>query len=279
MWNDGSGFEHFLTDPWAAHPVVNPKTVCFKGGGGGGGNDASYYDNIRNQEAKNLAMREETLEHGERAIREQEAADARAAEDARQAKIRGYETDINTRFDTMFTPDFYTKRENDYRSLYKPQLDDQFQKSQKDLTYWLADRGTLNSSVRGEKTADLQKLYDSGTRKINDSALNLTNETKGQVANARSGLISDARNANAFDEPTVVQTMSSLAAPTSSYAAPVFSSGNSDNTFADMFGTFTNVLGKQAAMEKAAYLSNNAIKPTFNTGLFAPHSDAVRNLR
>jgi hypothetical protein len=245
------------------------------GGGGGGGGESTYFDNIRNQEAKNLAMREETLEWGERAIREQEAAAARAAEDARQAKIRGYETDINSRFDSMFTPDFYTKRENEYRDLYKPQLDDQFKKSQKDLTYWLADRGTLNSSVRGEKTADLQKLYDSGNRKINDSALNLTNETKGQVANARSGLISDARNANAFDEPTVVQTMSSMAAPTSSYSAPVFSSGNSDNTFADMFGTFTNVLGKQANLERASALSGGAIKPTFNTGLFGGNSVRV----
>jgi hypothetical protein len=31
-------FVHLLDDPWAPHPVVNRRTVCF-GGGGGGGDD------------------------------------------------------------------------------------------------------------------------------------------------------------------------------------------------------------------------------------------------
>lgn len=246
--------------------------AAFKGGDGGGGNDHTYYENIARDERNALRNYERQKENEERTIREKEMADARAAEEARQAKIRGYETDINTRFDTMFTPDFYTKRESDYRSLYKPQLDDQFKKSQEDLTYWLADRGTLNSSVRGDKSADLQKLYDSGTRKINDSALNLTRDTKGAVAQARAGLISDARNANAFDEPTMASTMTSLATPTTAYSPPVFSSGASDNTFADMFGTFTSALGKQANLERAAVLSGGAIRPTFNTGLFGGNS-------
>jgi hypothetical protein len=275
MWNDGPEFLDFMGVEGA--PAVARRHLCYGGGGGGGGggNDATYYENIARDERQGLKNYERQKEAEERAIREREMADARAAEETRQGKIRGYEADINKRFDTMFTPDFYSKRENDYRSLYKPQLDDQFKKSQEDLTYWLADRGTLNSSVRGNKSADLQKLYDSGNRKINDSALNLTNDTKGAVAQARSGLISDARNANAFDEPTMASTMTSLATPTGNYSPPVFSSGASDNTFADMFGTFTNVLGKQAGLERAAALSGGAIRPTFNTGLFGGNSVRV----
>jgi hypothetical protein len=272
MWNDGSGFEHFLTDPWAAHPVVNPKTVCFKGGDGGSGNDHTYYDNIARDERNALANRERQREEEERALRELDAQKARDAEEARQNKIRGYETDINGRFDSMFTPDFYAKQENDYRNLYKPQLEDQFAKSQKDLTYWLADRGTLNSSVRGEKSADLTKLFDSGTRKINDSALSLSQQTKNNVANARSSLISDARNANPVDEPTVSSTMTALAAPQAGFSPPVPTSGGSDNTFADMFGSFTSALGKQAALERASAYSGGMIKPAFNTGLFGGNS-------
>lgn len=248
--------------------------AAFKGSDGGGGNDHTFYENIANDERLKQRNYEREKENEEFFRREADAKKARDDEEARQAKIRGYETDINTRFDTMFTPDFYKARENEYRGLYKPQLDDQFKKSQEELTYWLADRGMLDSSVRGEKSADLQKLFDSGLRKINDSALNLTNETKGNVANARSGLITDARNANAFDEPTVVQTMSSLAAPTSSYSPPVFST-NSDNSFADMFGTFTSALGKQANLERAAYYSGGAIKPAFNTGLFTPRNSVT----
>ena len=34
----------------------------------------------------------------------------------------------------------------------------------------------------------------------------------------------------------------------------------------------------QANLERASYYSGGAIKPTFNTGLFAPRSDAVRNI-
>lgn len=40
MWNDGSEFESFLLDPWAAHSVVNAETICNLGGGGGGGSPA-----------------------------------------------------------------------------------------------------------------------------------------------------------------------------------------------------------------------------------------------
>lgn len=242
-------------------------SAAFKGGGGGGGNDSTYYDNIANDERNALENRERQREADERALREKDAKAARDAEAARQAKIKGYESNINNRFDAMFQPDWYKQREADYRSLYRPQLDEQFTKSGEDLTYWLADRGTLNSSVRGEKSGELQKLFDSGMRKINDSALNMTNDTKNQVANARSGLISDIRQGNAFDEPTVVQTMTSLAPPTTQYSAPVFSS-DSSNSFADMFGVFTNTLAKQANLERAAAYSGGAIRPTFNTGLF-----------
>jgi hypothetical protein len=42
-----------------------------------------------------------------------------------------------------------------------------------------------------------------------------------------------------------------------------------------MFGTFTNVLGKQAGLERAAALSGGAIRPTFNTGLFGGNSVRV----
>lgn len=241
------------------------------GGGGGGGNDHTYYENIARDERNAQKARDKIREDEERQLREREAAQARDAEEARQRKIRGYEADINTRFDSMFNPGFYTAREGEYRDYYRPQLDKQFKDSQENLTYWLADRGLLESSVRADKQADLQELFDTGIRKINSGALDMTNQTKGNVANARAGLISSARAANPVDEPTVTSQMTSLAAPTSSYTPPAFSSDPS-NTFADMFGVFTNALSQQAALERAAALSGGAIKPTFNTGLFTPRN-------
>ena len=247
MWNDGSEFEHFMTDPWAAHPVVNPKTVCFKGGGGQQ-QDPSYYANIERD--KQVA----------------EANARRAEESARQARIRAATDEVNTRFDSMFTPDFYKAREKAYIDYYRPQLDDQFADAQKKLTYWLADRGLLESSARNDKTADLTKLFDTGVRQISSGALDLSNKTKGDVERTRASLIADARDSAdpTYSGGAATSSMQALAQP------------ESFSPLADMFATFTGALGQQAALERASALSGGAIRPAFNTGLFG--GDSVRVL-
>lgn len=222
------------------------------GGGGGGGafQDPSYYANIERQKLVN------------------EAQERRNTENQRQAGITGATNAVNSSFDSMFTPDFFSKRQNDYIGYYKPQIDDQFADAKEDLTYWLADKGLLDSSVRGDKTADLQKLYDTGLRQINTGALDSANKTKAAVAAARASLIDDAReNADPGYAGTAASSrVSALSAP------------ETYSPLADMFGTFTSALGQQAALEKAAAVSGGAFKPAFNTGLFAPSSSAVQVL-
>lgn len=218
--------------------------AAFKGGDGGGGQDPSYFANIEHDKL------------------DREQRERRAEEDARQARIRDATAAVNTSFDSMFTPDFYAGREKSYRDYYKPQIDDQFADAQKELTYWLADRGTLNSSIRNDKTADLTKMYDTGVRQINSGALDLSNKTKGDVARTRASLIADARDSAdpTYSGGAATSSIQSLAAP------------ESFNPLADMFATFTGALGQQAALERAAALSGGAIKPAFNTGLFGGNS-------
>lgn len=244
------------------------------GGGGGGANDATYFQNIANDSALAANNHQRDLEN--QAAQEKAVADGRARDDeaSRQGRISGYETGINQSFDNMFTPDYFSGQTKAYQDYYKPQLDDKYADTQKQLTYWLADKGLLDSSTRNDKTADLQKTYDTANRDINNGALDFVNKQKDSIANTRASLIGDAANGNAVDAPTVTGAIQSVGAPQVSYAPPVYNASGSANTFADMFGTFTNALATQGALERnAAY---TGVQPTFNTGLFGGSNGNVR---
>jgi len=187
-------------------------------------------------------------------------------EEKRQNKVNDATFNINDKFDKMFTPDFFSGRQQGLIDYQKPQLDDQFATAQKNLTYWLDNKGLLDSSTRNDKQAELQKLYDTNNTQINNSALDLANKEKQDVATARSSLIDDARNSadpDASNSATIAQ-MGALSTP------EIYS------PLADMFSGFTSALSQQAAYERAASLSGGAIRPTFNTGLFAPSANAVQ---
>lgn len=265
MWNDGPSFDHFLTDPFAPHPVVNPKTVCFKGGGGGG-NDQTFYQNIKRDEDAARKAQQDALDR-QFELQSAEAAKAKAAEEARQAGITQRANDVGAGFDSLFTPDFYQRRQSEYTGFLKPQLDDQFTQTQKKLTYWLADRGLLDSSVRGDKTSELQKTYDTANRDISNRAVDWTNQLKDRVAQSRASLIADVRNSS-DPSATATQALSTASDLRGGASAP-FSTATA-GSLGDIFGAFTGTLAQQAALERASAYSNGAVKPLFNTGLFAP---------
>lgn len=248
------------------------------GGGGGGSNDATYFQNIANDQATAANNHQRDLETQAADEKTRTDAQSRADEAARQGRITGYENGVNGSFDSMFTPDYFSGQTKAYQDFYKPQLDDKYADTQKQLTYWLADKGLLDSSTRNDKTADLQKTYDTANRDINNGALDFVNNQKSSIANTRASLIGDAVNGNPVDTPTVANAISTLQSPQVSYAPPVFNASGSANTFADMFGTFTNALAQQGALERASTLTNGAISPAFNTGLFGGSKGSVRNI-
>jgi len=222
------------------------------GGGSGGGQDPSYFANIEHDKL------------------DREQRERRAEEDARQARIRQGTDDINTRFSDMFTPEFYDKRQKEYVDYYRPQLDEQFADAQKNLTYWLADRGQLDSSVRNDKLSELQKMFDTGTRQIGDAALNRTSQLKSDVAGAQAGLIDDVRsNADpGYAGTAATSRVSALATP------------DTYSPMSNLFGTFASALAQQAAYERADNAMGRGVGGppigAFNTRLFAPNADDTR---
>lgn len=275
MWNDGPDFPDFMGREGA--PAVACRHLCSGGGGGGGGsNDATYYSNIANDEALKQANHQRDLDT--QAADEKATTDAQSAADEanRESNITNSQNGINTSFANMFTPDYYAGQTKAYQDYYKPQLDDQFANTQKTLTYWLANRGLLDSSTRNDKTSALQDTYDTANRDINNGALDFVNNEKSSVANTQQSLLTDALSANPVDPSQVTSAIQNVQAPQVSSSAPVFNASGSANTFADMFGTFTNALAQQSALEKASTLTNGAISPAFNTGLFGGSNGSVR---
>jgi hypothetical protein len=230
------------------------------------------------------------------------AAQARADEQARQAKVRTGTAKINSLFDGTpyvapvepvsplagvrggmfgqqaaaptgpdplagntfggFTEDFYKGREKAYSDFATPQLEDQLANARKQLTFALARSGTLNSSTRASKEAELAKEAGTARQGLADAALATGNQARNAVESARSDLINTLTSTGDVDSAV----RSALARSTALSAPTQFS------PIGSLFANFTSALGTQAAAEKAQYYSNGAVKAPFNTGLFAPSS-------
>lgn len=118
------------------------------------------------------------------------AEEARRREEERQARIAEGTQRINTTFDSRFNPGFFQQRFQTALDFWMPQLQKQFTDSQRQLTLALSRAGQLNSSVRGEKFADLEEQFDLQSQAIQDRARGLLNEEKANIERSRSGLIS-----------------------------------------------------------------------------------------
>lgn len=164
-----------------------------------------------------------------------------------------------------FTPEFYEGRKRAYVDYAMPQLDKQYGDAKDKLTFDLARSGTLNSSIRAGKDADLSSMYDTNRRAVLDEALSQTNNTRNQVEAARADLIA-MLNSTGDVQSTVNSALSRAQALTQPAAYSPLS---------QMFGAFTSALGTQAAAERAQALSGGAYRAPYNTGLFSNPS-AVR---
>lgn len=196
-----------------------------------------------------------------------EAGQARADEQARQERIRAGTGKIDETFASSFTPETFDARRKAYIDYATPQLQDQFGKAQKELVFALDRGGNLDSSVRGEKTAELAKMFNVQNQKVRDDALSQETEFRNNVEGARTDLIR-----------TLTATGDDAGAVNSAInRATVLSKPAAYSPLADMFEKFTYGLGQQAALERAESLSGGAIKPRYSTGLFGARMPTVTN--
>jgi len=190
------------------------------------------------------------------------AADqAKWDEVARQNKIRNGTNAINSTFN-QFNDDFYNNRGSAYTTYALPQLEDQYTDAQKQLTYALARSGQLESSERGTKEAELQKLYDTHKRDVQDKAQQYSSTARANVEDARSNLVSTL-NATGDAEG---------AASSSIDRANVLSQGDTYSPLTNLFTDFINGIGRQYAAEKSASASGQTYTPLYSAGLNGSNS-------
>lgn len=194
-----------------------------------------------------------------------EAKKARQAEEKRQAEIRAGTTRVNDIF-KQFDDGFFDGRQKAFMDYASPQLEDQYGDAQKQLTFALTRNGTLDSSIRGEKTGELQKAYDLNKQQIADQALASSTEARNATEDARANLIATL---NATGDAT--GAANAALARSSALSKPAAYS-----PLTNLFADFTSTLGTQAALERANYYSGGSTGSRYNTGLFAPSTGAVK---
>ena len=157
-----------------------------------------------------------------------------------------------------FDDDFFSGRRQAYIDYASPQLEEQYGDAQKQLTFALTRSGNLDSSMRADKSAELQKMYDINKQKIADDALSYETQARNSVEDARSNLIA-----------TLNATGDAQGAANAALArSQALSQSPSYSPISQLFTDFTAGLGTQAAMERAEAASQGGYKSRYNTGLF-----------
>jgi hypothetical protein len=134
------------------------------------------------------------------AAQQAEAQRIREAEERRQANIAEGQNIISSAFG-QFDDGFYGNRSQSYIDYATPQLDQQYNDAMQSLVRSLARGGNLNSSLRAQSMADLQRQRDQGMLTISDQANRFANDSRSAIEASRSNLIS--QNANLADPGTI----------------------------------------------------------------------------
>ncbi len=165
-----------------------------------------------------------------------------------------------------FDDAYFDGRRQAYIDYANPQLEQQYADAQKQLTFALTRGGLLDSSVRAEKTGELQKLYDVNKQKIADEALSHATQARNSVEDARSNLIATL-NATGDAEGAANQAIT---------RASALSQPAAYSPLSQLFADFTSGLGTQAALERANYYSGGQTGARYSTGLFSPNNNSVK---
>ncbi|MCJ2040282.1 hypothetical protein MKK55_15220 [Methylobacterium sp. J-059] len=184
-------------------------------------------------------------------------------EAVRQQTVRDGTQQINNTFG-QFDDAFFDKQRQNYLNFALPQLDDQYGKAQRDLTFSLARDGNLNSSAQAYQNGQLQKAYDTNRTTIADQGQTYANQARGNVEDARANLITTL---NATGDAS--GAANSALARSAALSQPVGYSA-----IGDAFGAITGGLASQAQLNRAQALATG--KPITAATLFGT-SGAVRN--
>lgn len=177
---------------------------------------------------------------------------ARAEEEARQARIRAGESNIDAAFGQAFSPDYYSGYQKAYEGASIPELDDQLRRAREKLTLSLSRSGNLTSSAGARLFGDLRERDLSERAAIRDRAMSAVNNLKGQVENERTQLYNLNR---ASADPSKAATMAAS-------AIQPLQGGPQISPLGDVFASLLNSANTGLMMEATGRY------PGFKTGLF-----------
>lgn len=181
---------------------------------------------------------------------DQESAQIKADEAARQGRVVQGRGAIDSTFDSKFNDDYYKKYANDYTGYYNPQLDDKFARTKQDLIYALARQGILGSQAGIDKLAEADK--DLATKKLTvaSEGTDAANSLRGNVEKQRSALY--ALNEGSADPAA---TTNRATAEATTLAAPQSFSPLGD-VFSGLLSGFANFAGGMANNPNSPMYSN-----------------------
>ena len=116
------------------------------------------------------------------------AAQARADEAARQARIKEGITNVDNTF-SKFDDNFFKSRGQAYQNYAMPQFNDQYRQLGNNLTYSLARSGLNNSSEAARQGGILQADNAFGRQQIADQAIGEQQKARQMVEDNRTNLI------------------------------------------------------------------------------------------
>ncbi|GKT32077.1 hypothetical protein ADUPG1_006328, partial [Aduncisulcus paluster] len=89
-----------------------------------------------------------------------------------------------------FDQSYFDNVKSDYMDYYQPQLDKQFGTATDNLTFALARAGTLNSSIAGQKQADLTTRYTDNLASLLSQASGAADDARNKLNSEKSSMIS-----------------------------------------------------------------------------------------
>ena len=120
------------------------------------------------------------------------SGDLRAEQQAREQQILASQQGIDRVFQG-FNPSFYQDREKAYLDYALPQLSQQFQNTQQNLVFDLANRGLLKSGAAANLAGSLNQELAKKQRQVGDQAVNESNALRQNIEQQRAQLYAQAQ--------------------------------------------------------------------------------------
>lgn len=161
--------------------------------------------------------------------------------------------------------DYFDRIARAYTDFARPKVEEQLGKAREQLTFALARGGIMDSSIRSNQSADLQRAADEEFQAVADRGREYATKARNSVEDARNNLIATL-------QVTADNTGATNAALN---RAQALTSEPTYSPVGQLFTDFSSGIEQQAALERASALGLGA-RPRINTGLFGAPNSAVK---